>query len=180
MQNDPELGRLVERAKTYDQEALGLIYELYFDRIYRYALARVRNREIAEDLAGQTFLRLVERIADFKWRGGGFSAWLFRIAHNLVMDWFRSRREAPTAENEIAVDAGPEETVLADETLREALTAVDQLNEAQRQVLLFRLVAGLSVRETADTLGLSEANVRTLQHRALAAVRDKLRVKIDV
>ncbi len=179
MSNDLELRRMVERAKTYDPEALGLIYERYFDRIYRYILARVRHRETAEDLAGQTFLRLIERIADFKWRGPGFTSWLFRIAHNLVIDWYRRQREVPFLDSRADVDADTEESVFAAESLREALQAVGELKEKQRQVLLLRLVAGLSGRETAEVLDLSEVNVRAIQHRALVSLREKLRVKIN-
>lgn len=183
MRNDPELSQIVERAKNLNQEALALIYERYFDRIYRYALFRVCDRYAAEDLAGQTFLRLVERIGDFQWRNSGFNSWLFRIAHNLIIDWFRDSRETTVEklpEIESAVGESAEKIVLADETLREALAAVNELNDIQRQVILLRLVAGLSCRETAEALDISAANARTLQHRALATVRDKLRVKIDV
>ncbi len=180
MLNDVDFERLVERARAHDPEALELIYERYFDRIYRYILARVRHRETAEDLAGQTFLKLIERIADFEWRKGvGFASWLFRIAHNLVIDWYRRQREVPLPETRAEGTAGTEETVFAAESLREALRAISELKEKQRQVLLLRLVAGLSGRETAEVLDLSEVNVRAIQHRALVAVREKLRVKIN-
>lgn len=179
MQNDRELQTIVERAKAYDNDALALIYEQYYDRIYRYILVRVRKRETAEDLTGQTFLKLVERIADFEWRGPGFTSWLFRIAHNVVMDWFRRERDVPLPELQTDVAESVDAKVFVTESVREALVAIDELKENQRQVLLLRLVAGLTGRETAEALDLSEVNVRALQHRGLVTLRGKLRVKID-
>ena len=187
METDSGLRQLVKKARTQDHEALASIYEKFFNRIYRYILVRVNNREIAEDLSGLTFLKLVERIGGFRWRGAGFTPWLFRIAHNVVVDHFRRQREI--ADPELLRSAigslngtkerGPQEAVLADETLQEALMALMEIGEDQRQVIILRLVAGLSGRETAEVLDLTEINVRALQHRGLAAVRKRMRVNIN-
>ena len=180
MQNDLELRQTIEKAKGHDLEALSRLYEEFFDRIYRYILIRVRNKEAAEDLAGQTFLRMLERIGDFNWKGAGFKSWLFRIAHNLVIDLFRSRQTISYDETVSKVWGSAEDLAIANETLNEVLKSLTLLNENQRQVVLLRLVGGLSCRETAETLALSETNVRALQHRALATIRKQLKVKIDV
>src|SRR5438034_9319342 len=87
-----ELARLVERGKQGNREALEELYLIHFDRIYSYLHMSVGNRHDAEDLTTQTFLKMLESIKRFRWRSAPFSAWLFRIAHNLAMDHFRANR----------------------------------------------------------------------------------------
>src|SRR5213595_4260193 len=84
--------RLVERAQRGDEEALEELYLLHFDRIYSYLHMSVGNRHDAEDLTTQTFVKMLESIRRFRWKSAPFSAWLFRIAHNLAMDHFRATR----------------------------------------------------------------------------------------
>src|SRR5258707_15236317 len=94
-----DLGRLVGLAQNGDREALEALYLLHFDRIYSYLHLSVGNRHDAEDLTTQTFLKMLEAIGRFRWQSAPFSAWLFRIAHNLAMDHFRaSRRWQPEEE----------------------------------------------------------------------------------
>lgn len=180
---DDELKAVVELAKKRDMGALSTLYESYFDRIYRYILVRVRNVTEAEDLAGQVFLKMVERIDSFKWldTGGGFSAWLFRIAHNSIVDWSRgAKNTTPLLDRDIPGGRTPEETVARDESIREILTAMNCLKNDQRQVVLLRLVGGLSSRETAVVLGTTEGNVRVLQYRALSKIKETLQVTANV
>src|ERR1700758_4381744 len=87
-----QLGRLVERPQEGERNALEELYLLHFDRIYSYLHMSVGNRHDAEDLTTQTFLRMLESIDRFRWRSAPFSAWLFRIAHNLAMDHFRATK----------------------------------------------------------------------------------------
>ena len=87
---------LVRRAQKQDQEALAEIYEKYFDKIYRYIFFRVGNTQEAEDMAQQVFLKMLEKIASFKWRSIPLSAWLFRIAHNQVVDYLRKKSKRTT------------------------------------------------------------------------------------
>src|SRR5216110_1783984 len=87
-----DLRRLVEHAQQGDREALESLYLLHFDRIYSYLHLSVGNRHDAEDLTTQTFLKMLEAIGRFRWKAAPFSAWLFRIAHNLAMDHFRASR----------------------------------------------------------------------------------------
>jgi RNA polymerase sigma-70 factor, ECF subfamily len=179
--NNEELQQLVDLARRRHSPSLGRIYDLYFDRIYRYVLVRVGNAAEAEDLAAQTFLRLVERIETFDGRKNGFSGWLFTIAHNLVIDW--SRRHKPLAElsmEQPSGEKGPGELIDERESVRRALSAIKDLNENQRQVLLLRLVGGLSCRETGEILELTEGNVRAIQHRGLKRVREKLEATANV
>jgi len=179
MQKKLDLKKVIEDAKRHDVEALSHLYDEFFDKIYRYIFIRVRSKEVAEDLSSQTFLRLLEKISDFTWRGSGFSAWLFRIANNLVIDWFRVNKEVS---KEIEVEdekASTEYSVITNESFKEVILALKTLTDNQQQVIILRLVSGLTCRETAEVLDLSEANVRTLQYRALTATREELKVKAD-
>src|SRR5918911_5128215 len=101
-----KLRHLVERAQVGDRGALEELYLLHFDRIYSYLHMSVGNRHDAEDLTTQTFLKMLESIGRFRWQSAPFSAWLFRIAHNLAMDHFRSSRRSQPGE-EGAGPAGP-------------------------------------------------------------------------
>src|SRR5262252_9647719 len=108
---------LVARGQQGDRDALEELYLLHFDRIYGYLHVSVGNRHDAEDLTTQTFLKMLEKIGSFRWRSAPFSAWLFRIAHNLAMDHFRaSRRWQP--EEEVPEPEGAEESSAEDEALQ--------------------------------------------------------------
>jgi RNA polymerase sigma-70 factor (ECF subfamily) len=168
---------LVERAKSGDAQALARLYEEYFDRIYRYIALRVGSRVDAEDLAGQVFLNMLESIPAFKWRGVPFSAWLFRIAHNLSVDHLRQKAkkghlvlDEPMAISEID-PAALAEIRLSIEQLNVAL---EQLTQNQKEVMALRFSAGLSTAETAKAMGKSEGAVKALQHSALIALRKRL------
>src|SRR5918992_5854425 len=134
--------RLVERAQAGDRRALEELYLLHFDRIYSYLQMSVGNRHDAEDLTNQTFIKMLESIDRFVWRQAPFSAWLFRIAHNLAMDHFRAgRRWQP--EEEPPEDADALELSAEDEALhtigRESMLGmIGSLSEDQQQVLTLK------------------------------------------
>lgn len=182
MSTAANIQELVNRAKDNDLQALGQLYELFLNRIYRYIFVRVQNKEEAEDLTSQVFLKMVENIGNFSWQGFSFSAWLFKIAHNLVVDWYRSRpaKEGERQAEPRAKTDDPEDLVLLNEKINTALKSLNNLSEQQREVLILRLLAGLSCQQTAEVLGLSEGNVRLIQHRALVKLREELKVKTDV
>lgn len=180
--DDDEISLIVDRAVAGDLTAVSQLYELYYGRVYRYILARLQNVTEAEDLAGATFLRMVEKIGSFarKTSGGGFAGWLFTIAHNLMVDWWRARKTAaPLTDGHKAAGPGPEELAVESDSVREILKALDHLSDDQRQVLLLRLVGGLSCQETASVIGTTEGNVRALQHRGVQKLRGKLGVMIN-
>src|SRR6184192_2110737 len=108
---------LVERAQAGDRDALEELYLIHFDRIYSYLHVSVGNRHDAEDLTTQTFLRMLESIGKFRWQSAPFSAWLFRIAHNLAMDHFRANRRWQP-EEEVPEPHGSEERSAEDEALQ--------------------------------------------------------------
>jgi RNA polymerase sigma-70 factor, ECF subfamily len=173
-----ETGRvraLVERAQHGDRAALEELYLLHFDRIYSYLHMSVGSRHDAEDLTTQTFLRMLEAIGRFQWRSVPFSAWLFRIAHNLAMDHFRANRRWQP-EEEIPEHVQGEETSAEEQALAylgdtSMLLLIERLSPEQRQVLTLKFVFRFSNGEAAAILGKTEGAVKSLQHRALASLQ---------
>src|SRR6266576_3924972 len=134
-----DLRRLVDFAQKGDREALEALYLLHFDRVYSYLHLSVGNRHDAEDLTTQTFLKMLEAIGRFRWRSAPFSAWLFRIAHNLAMDHFRSRKRWQP-EEEVPEPPGSEEPsaeLAAMQSIgrQSMLQLIEQLSPEQQQVL---------------------------------------------
>jgi RNA polymerase sigma-70 factor (ECF subfamily) len=166
---------LVDRAQRGDRSALEELYLLHFDRIYSYLHLSVGSRHDAEDLTTQTFVKMLEAIGRFQWRAVPFSAWLFRIAHNLAMDHFRaSRRWQPEEELPDAVqgeESSAEEQALVSLGQTSMLELIERLSPEQRQVLTLKFVFRFSNGEAAAILGKSEGAVKSLQHRALASLQ---------
>jgi len=165
---------LVERAQLGDRAALEELYLIHFDRIYGYLHMSVGSRHDAEDLTTQTFVKMLESIGRFRWRSAPFSAWLFRIAHNLAMDHFRARRRWQP-EEEIPEPAGVEEDSAEEQALASIgdaslLELIARLSPEQRQVLTLKFVFRFSNGEAAAILDKSEGAVKSLQHRALATL----------
>jgi RNA polymerase sigma-70 factor, ECF subfamily len=173
-----DLRRLVELAQRGDREALEALYLLHFDRIYSYLHMSVGNRHDAEDLTTQTFLRMLEAIGRFRWRSAPFSAWLFRIAHNLAMDHFRSTKrwqpEEEVPEPEGAEESSAEEDALASIGRQSMLELIEGLSHEQQQVLTLKFVFNFSNGEAATILDKSEGAVKSLQHRALASLQKQV------
>lgn len=170
--------RLVRRAQQNDEAALAQIYEAYFSRLYRYVVVRVGGRAEAEDVTQQVFLKVLQSLPSYKFKGVPFSSWLFRIAHNLVVDYHRRNKKAVAAAFEMAVLPGKEEdpTQIAEQTLmmREVNEALPQLTMLQQEVVSLRFTAGLSTAEAAQVLGKSEGAIKALQHSALVSLRQIL------
>jgi RNA polymerase sigma-70 factor, ECF subfamily len=174
-----EVWALVERAQAGDAAAFGLIYDRYVDTVFRFVYFRVGNRQLAEDLTSDTFLRALKRIGSFTWQGRDLGAWLVTIARNLVADHFKSGRyrlEVTTGDvlDADREDRGPEgspESAVVDHITNVALlTAVKQLNPEQQECIVLRFLQGFSVAETAQTMGKNEGAIKALQYRAVRAL----------
>jgi RNA polymerase sigma-70 factor, ECF subfamily len=170
---------LVERAQAGDAEAFGQIYDRYLDTVFRFIYFRVGNRQLAEDLTADTFLRALKRIGSFTWQGRDPGAWLVTIARNLVADHFKSGRyrlEVTTGDvlDADREDRGPEgspEAVVVEHITNVALlTAVKQLNPEQQECIVLRFLQGFSVAETAQAMGKNEGAIKALQYRAVRAL----------
>ena len=174
---------LVRRMQEQDGDAFGAIYESYLPRLYRYCLARLRDPIEAEDAAEDIFVRVLSSIDRFTWRPMGaerspFAAWIFRIAHNHLVSLYRRAAVRPVFDplSETIADEqrGPAELAERRSEIDEAFAAVELLPEAQRDVVLLRFGAGLSVAETAAALNKNEGNVKVLQHKGIRRLREIL------
>jgi RNA polymerase sigma-70 factor, ECF subfamily len=166
---------LVERAQRGDRTALEELYLLHFDRIYSYLHMSVGSRHDAEDLTTQTFVKMLESIGRFRWKSVPFSAWLFRIAHNLAMDHFRAKRrwqpEEEPPEPVGAEEASAEDQAFAAMGNASLLELIARLSPEQRHVLTLKFVFRFSNGEAAAILGKTEGAVKSLQHRALSSLQ---------
>ena len=173
-----QVRRLVERAQQGDRRALEELYLLHFDRIYSYLHMTVGNRHDAEDLTTQTFLKMLESIGKFRWQSAPFSAWLFRIAHNLSMDHFRSRRRWQP-EEDVPEQPGEEEPSAELQAMQSIgrqsmLELIDDLSPEQQQVLTLKFVFNFPNGDVATILGKTEGAIKSLQHRALVSLQKQL------
>ena len=177
----PDTKRLVKRVQQGDREAAGQLFDEYHPRVYRYALAKLGQPQAAEDVAAETFARVLSELGRFRWKGAGFEAWLFRIAYNLIVDGARLRtREVPqheapeTLSLETSHVGDPEATALFKETATDLARLVGALNEEQREVVLLRFAAGLDTNEVAQVMKRNANAVRQLQFRALGSLRKRI------
>lgn len=165
---------LVDRAASGDAAAFGDLYERYLDDIYRYIFYRVGDEAEAEDLTENVFLKAWQALPKSRRRIDSFRAWIYRIAHNLVIDGYRTRKATHSLDEFVSLrDEAPSPEALAqlsDESSR-LVRKFAQLKPQLRQVLLCRFVSGLSHAETARVLDLKKGHVRVLQHRALKEIR---------
>ena len=172
-----ELARLVKRARKGDVDAFGEIYDRCHDRVFAYVFRQVGSKADAEDITSGVFVYAFERIDGFTWRGAGFAAWLFRIARNDVLDYFRrrgSRAREVVLTDEImqrpaagTVDGQAEKA----ENERKLLKAIGRLSDDQQQVVLLKLLSNMSNRQVGEIISKSEGAVKALQHRALISLR---------
>ncbi len=166
--------QLVQDAQAFSQEAWARIYDTFYVKILRYCFLRTGNRAASEDLASDVFLDALRGIRRYRYRGVSFSAWLYRIAHNLTADYLSRAARQPTVplENESAhpdlqTPNEPERSAL----WNDVHNAIQQLTDDQQQVIMLRFFQGLSHDETATIMGRRSGAVRVLQNRALTALR---------
>ncbi len=166
---------LIAQARQGDARALSAIYDQYAEKIYIYFYHRLGDRQLAEDLTGDVFVRMVEAADTPRFADTSLSGWLYRIAHNLLVDHFRKQREEVALSEELPMtgegSAAAAERMLAQDGLRKAL---ERLTEDQRQVIVLRFGEGLTAREVAEIMGKQENAIWQLQHRALNSLRRAL------
>lgn len=175
-----EVENLVRRAQQGHSEAFGGLYEAFYDKIYRYVMFKTGDSLEAEDLTEEVFLRMLESIGSFKWQGYPFTSWLFRIAHNLVIDYYRkSGRQKKTSLDDAMRVVGTDGVDIdrkldVELSIKEVKDAMGGLTQLQQEVLSLRFAGGLSVAETAEAMGKKENAVKALQHAAIKKLRTLL------
>lgn len=166
----------LNRAIQGDHEAFGILYEQYVERIFNYVYYRTGNQHDAEDLTAKVFFRAMRRIPQYQERGLPVSAWLYRIAHNLVANWHRDRGRRP----EISLDEGyasiphsehPEMTLLHLEEQNNLLQIIRDLPPDRQQLIILKFVEHMSNAEIGQIMGRTEGAVKSLYHRTLLSLR---------
>lgn len=165
--------RLLQRVQDYDPDALGEVYDRYAIRIYNYIYYRLGDPSLAEDLTGTVFAKMLEAIQTSKAWNVSFSGWLYRIAHNLVVDHFR-RSQQNTATVDEQAQSGELDPLRAVERRLESdrlRRAIAQLTAEQGLVITLKFADELSNAEVAKLMGKTEGAIKSLQFRAIASLR---------
>jgi len=165
---------LVRRAQQQDTEALTQLYDENFDRIYRYVALKIGDRMEAEDLTQQVFLKVLQSISSYKLKGIPFSAWLYRIAHNQIVDYLRKKTKRATVPiDESLASGGSNPGVIAEINmdLESLVSATKKLTKAQQEVISLRFAGELPIAEVARVMGKSEGAIKALQHSAILSLR---------
>jgi RNA polymerase sigma-70 factor (ECF subfamily) len=169
---------LVRRAQQQDSEAFAQLYEAYFDKIYRYIVMRIRNEMEAEDIAQQVFMKMLHSISSYKSKGVPFSSWVYRIAHNQVIDYFRHQNKKATVDLEglqlPSTGDDPQHMIERQVDIEELKKATQRLTPAQQEVLSLRFAGELPIAQCAQIMGKSEGAIKALQHSAVLALRKAL------
>ncbi len=183
----PELNdeTALKLAAQGDQEAFGVLYERYVSRIYSYIYYRTGNQHDAEDLTARVFFRALRHVENYKDRGLPLSAWLYRIAHNLVANWHRDnsrRNEVPLDEILLVRPGGdlPEVVLIENEEKEKLLKVIHHLPADRQQLILLKFGEHLSNAEIGRVMGRSEGAVKSLYHRTLLSLRDDFNHLIDI
>lgn len=173
----PNERQLIERARRRDAQAFGVLYNIYFDKIYKYVYYKIKRKEEAEDLTGLVFLKAWEAIENFRWQGYPFSTWLYRIAHNQLVDTYRTHRETLPLEFVERDDSGidPFEAVERASLLTQIRVALKHLTYEQQRVVTLRYFEGYSISEIAAMMNKGPDAIRALQHRALRVLQPRMR-----
>ena len=168
---------ILKRASSGDEEAFGQLYDRYVGRIYNYIYYRTGNQFDAEDLTARVFFRAMKHITNYQDRGVPFSAWLYRIAHNLVANWHRDN----SRHHEVAIDdvslvqnerEYPERVLLRNEETAGLLSMIRELPDERQDLLILKFVQNYSNAEIGKIMGRTEGAIKSLYHRTLLSLRD--------
>lgn len=165
---------LIHQAQQGDAQAFGRLYDEYAERVYRYLAFRVHDAMEAEDLTAETFIKAWQHLREYRAQTAPFGAWLFRIAHNVLVDHWRRRARRATIPLQAAAEManGASAKAFAQTLSRADLErGIAQLTDLQQQVITLRFIVGCSIAETAYVMRRSEEAVKDLQHKGLVALR---------
>lgn len=171
----PQDDQNVKLAILGNRNAFANLYDQYYTALYRYFYFHLGNQQDAEDLAGVVFLKAWRSLNKFNPDKGTFKAWIYRVAHNVLIDSYRKQRndEVPLDEftNPGNTDKRLEDTLISKQQTERLYKILQSLDERSRAVIVYRFISGFNHRETAQLVGISEGNVRVIQLRALIKIR---------
>ncbi|NLC11004.1 MAG: sigma-70 family RNA polymerase sigma factor [Firmicutes bacterium] len=166
----------VARAQK-DPKQFGVLYEYYFPKIYNYISYRLRNQQLAEDITADIFLKAFDNLDKFQWRNRSFACWLYTIARNQVVDYFRDKDFVPVEDSfleSIPDEENPEQLVVEKDLRKQWLDLIKTLSPAQQDVLLLRFQQGLKLKEIAAILSKNEGAIKALLFRGLKSLRKNI------
>jgi RNA polymerase sigma-70 factor, ECF subfamily len=169
--------QVLERARTYDGQALAEIYDRYAAPIYGYLYRMLGDAAQAEDLAGEVFLKLLHALKTGRAPRDRLEGWLYRVAHNLAMDWFRRQKKTPgiPLAEDLVADNGQPSDIVEDKQVKKRLRAsIQRLTPDQQRVIQLRFAEEFPAVVVARLMGKSEGAVKILQHRAVSRLRKLL------
>ncbi len=177
--SDPSGRELIALAQSGDADAMGALYDQNHEALFRYIWLKVGDRHLAEDLTGDVFVRMLAALPRYRPMQATFRAWLYRIAHNLVMDYYRKESNHKSVSLQHAETRGEEEATIhtlfeQKLTLERLRIALQSLEQTQREAVALRFLSGLSLQEAAVVMGKTKAALKALQHRGLSALRSAL------
>jgi RNA polymerase sigma-70 factor (ECF subfamily) len=177
--------RLLLRAQKGNTDAFARLYRANVQAIYRYIYHRVNDVHLAEDLTGDVFTRALKSMATYRDQGKPFVAWLYRIAHARVIDYYRMTNRRPVESDveaePIPVTTNMDEGILRRQTAKALREAIITLTDEQQQVVILRFIEGQSIETVADMMGKNANAIKALQHRALRTLSSRLeRAGFDV
>ena len=174
---DKSESELISLATDGDSAAFGALYEKYIEQIYNYIYYRTSNGKDAEDLCSRVFVRALKHIERYEDRGYPFSAWLYRIAHNLVVNWYRDRDRT----DEISLtdhypppvmDGSVEGKIETRDERDQLMKVIEKLPEDRQELLILKHVEGLTNLEIGEIMDRTEGAIKALYHRTLESLRD--------
>lgn len=180
-QNIAENERILVKKSQKDSKYFGELYEMYKDRVESFIFKKVSLRDVAEDLTSKVFEKALKKINLFRWQGVSFGCWLFKIARNVVYDYYRTNKNNKLSS--LKDDMGKQDdsginfeaSILHDEKELELYKVIAQLSEKDQQLLYFRYFEGLNNKEISRRIGMSVSNVATRIHR----IRKKMKGLLD-
>ncbi len=172
----------VEKCQKGDTQAFGALYDRYVEKIYRFVYYKTFNKDATEDIVSATFLKAFEKIGSFKSDKGSFSSWLYAIARNAVVDYYRTKKTVVDIEDifDLGQDERTEEKIDARDTVQKIEKYLHTLKPTQREIVMLRVWDELSYKEIAAVVGGSEDSVKMAFSRAIRTVRDTFGAKAAI
>jgi len=173
--------KIIKKAIEGESSAFGELYDHYQPRIYRFILIRVSRREEAEDLTHQVFLNAWKNMPSYESRGLPFSSWLYRISRNLIIDFYRTRKEDLSVEEvpleKLGIDSSLHATIENKLEAARLMQAMQELKPEHQEIIILRFIEECSIAEAASALNRSQGAVKLLQHRALNKLKTILKTR---
>ncbi|MCS6789288.1 MAG: sigma-70 family RNA polymerase sigma factor [Patescibacteria group bacterium] len=172
---------IIKKAKNGDAEAFGLLYDYYFEQIYRFIYLKVSHKEDAEDLAHQVFLQALKKMKDYEYKGLPFSSWLYKIARNEIVDFYRSKKTNTTLEELENVLSSDDDIDIKDKLdlkiqLEKVKEAIKKIKPEYQDIIIMRFIEDLSIKEVAEILDKTEGSIKLMQHRAINSLKKILKI----